>query len=259
MNKQIAPYFSIITPTWNIATYLPRMLRSVSEQKFRNFEHIFVDAFSTDGTYELIQQYKESNPDISVIIIQSPPKGVFDGFNKGLDNASGTFVNYLNGDDYFFDDEVLSTVYHVTKKRNEIRWLQGDTVLHKKSHLHIRNRYHIKHLFHFMISFMCPISHQSTFMTRELLLQYGKFKTHRRVGMDTDLFLRVSRNETIYFLDRKLSVFGVRKGAVSQQSPLKTGWANWKDFAKSYGHIPFFSGIVDSFSKRSKRVLIIPD
>jgi glycosyltransferase involved in cell wall biosynthesis len=45
------PFFSIITCTYNSATFIEDNLKSVKNQKYKNFEHIFIDGFSNDGTY----------------------------------------------------------------------------------------------------------------------------------------------------------------------------------------------------------------
>ena len=73
------PYFSIVTPTLNIAHFLPRMLKSVETQTFRDYEHIFIDGYSSDGTWEMIQDYKKRHKDINITAVQKRAKGVFVG------------------------------------------------------------------------------------------------------------------------------------------------------------------------------------
>ena len=58
-NKNKIPYFSIVTATYNIEKHIPKMLKSVESQTFKNFEHIFIDGYSTDRTWALIEDYKK--------------------------------------------------------------------------------------------------------------------------------------------------------------------------------------------------------
>lgn len=247
------PYFSIVTPTLNIERYLPRMLESVKNQTYKNYEHIFIDGYSTDGTLKLLNKYKRDNGNIRIKIKKRKPEGVFIAQTDGIKLSKGRYVNLLNADDYFVDYDVLKDVYNVTKKRSEIEWLQGDTTLGYKKSIRIRNRHLIGDLFPMGITLMCWILPQATFMTPQLYKKYGYFKRHRIVGMDTDLFLRMIENETIYFYDREIAHFTLRRDSVSMSnSPLKTWSNNWIDFFNTYRTIPLISGIPKIWTKRNQ-------
>ena len=251
------PYFSIVTATLNVEKYLPKMLESVNKQTFRNFEHIFVDSYSTDKTLEIINQYKIDNPNIKVSLFQTKPEGVFVAQNVGIKKSKGRYINLMNSDDYFLDENVLKDVYEVTKDRKEIGWLQGDTVLGGKKSYHIRNRYLVGTLFHLGLSVICPILPQSTFMTKALYEKYGYFNTHRKTGMDNELFVKMSTKETIYFFDRKIAHFTIRPDSVSfKTTPIRTWSRNWVEFFFKYGRIPILTGIIHTFTKWKLRKFV---
>lgn len=247
------PYFSIVTPTLNMEKYLPRALKSLENQTFRNFEHIFIDGYSKDNTIEIIRKYKRNNPDIKVTIKHKKPQGVFVAQTQGIKLSRGRYVNLLNADDYFVDKNVLKNVYDVTKNNHDINWLQGDTTLGYKKSFRIQNKYLVADLFPMGITLMCWVLPQATFMTPGLYKKYGYFKKHRKVGMDTDLFLRMLENETVYFYDREIAHFTIRNDSVSISNlPLKTWADNWTDFYKNYGTIPLLSGIPRLWTKRNQ-------
>lgn len=86
---------SIVTISFNQARFLDEAIRSVLEQDYPDIEYIVVDPGSTDGSREIIEQYRER---IDHIIFE-PDEGPADGLNKGFERATGDIYAYLNADD----------------------------------------------------------------------------------------------------------------------------------------------------------------
>jgi glycosyltransferase involved in cell wall biosynthesis len=107
-----SPLVSIITVVRNEATGIVQTLESLQQQTYPYIEHIIIDAESTDGTSELIAQYK--NP--SALHIREPDHGTYDGMNKGLRYATGEIVGFLNGGDVFASPEGLAELVEVFNK-----------------------------------------------------------------------------------------------------------------------------------------------
>ena len=97
---------SIITPTFNSEQFLSENLQSVIMQKYKIFEHIFIDNKSTDGTLEILKNYKKS-ASYNVIIYSSKDRGIYHAFNKGLKKTKGDLITILNSDDYLTNKFVL--------------------------------------------------------------------------------------------------------------------------------------------------------
>lgn len=72
------------------------MLRSVKNQNYMDLEHIVVDAMSSDSTPEILSSYA-GNPGVRVI--REKDKGQSDGINKGVAQAQGEIISWLNSDD----------------------------------------------------------------------------------------------------------------------------------------------------------------
>ena len=72
------PILSIITVNFNNNLGLLKTLESVSSQSFSSYEHIIIDAGSTDGSRETIIQYEKENPHLSFWSSESD-KGIYDG------------------------------------------------------------------------------------------------------------------------------------------------------------------------------------
>ena len=84
---------SIITVVYNNADTIAASIESVLSQKYEHIEYIVVDGQSTDGTLEVIQQYRE---DIDVFVSEKD-EGLYDALNKGIALATGDIVGVLVG------------------------------------------------------------------------------------------------------------------------------------------------------------------
>ena len=107
--------FTVVTITYNAEAVLQRTLDSVLRQTYEEVEHLIIDGASTDGTLAMAEAYKrqsdcsESNQH-HVIIASEPDQGIYDAMNKGLTQASGDYIVYMNAGDTFAQDDTLEEV-----------------------------------------------------------------------------------------------------------------------------------------------------
>ena len=93
---------SVIMPVYNEQKYLPMALESLSKQTMRNFELICVDDGSTDGSVDILEQYRDRFPFMTVIRQENQYAGV--ARNNGMAVAKGKYLSFLDADDYFKPD-----------------------------------------------------------------------------------------------------------------------------------------------------------
>lgn len=86
---------SIVTPSFNQGKYIQDAIESVLNQKYQNFEHIIIDACSTDNTIEILKKYPHLK------WISEPDEGQSDALNKGFKKAEGDIIGWLNSDDIY--------------------------------------------------------------------------------------------------------------------------------------------------------------
>ena len=98
---------SIITVNYNDAKGLERTILSVISQTKHNFEFIVIDGGSTDGSIDVINKY-ERHIDYWV---SEPDGGIYQGMNKGLRQAQGEYVNFMNSGDCFHSTDVLERIF----------------------------------------------------------------------------------------------------------------------------------------------------
>lgn len=108
--------FTVVTITYNAEAVLQRTLQSVLRQTYEGIEHLIIDGASTDGTLSMAEAYKQhsdsSNNGHKVIIKSEPDHGIYDAMNKGLTQASGDYIVYMNAGDFFPQDDTLEQIVH---------------------------------------------------------------------------------------------------------------------------------------------------
>ena len=98
--------FSIITINYNHRDGLRKTIQSVVNQTFTDFEYIIIDGGSEDGSVEVIREYSDK----ITYWVSERDKGIYNGMNKGIAQAKGTYVNFMNSGDVFYRNDILEIV-----------------------------------------------------------------------------------------------------------------------------------------------------
>lgn len=101
MTSTTSPLISVIIPTFNRAALLPRAISSVFKQTYPNVELIVVDDGSTDNTAQLVAEYGSA-----VRYIPQNNAGASAARNRGIREAGGTFVAFLDSDDTWHPEKL---------------------------------------------------------------------------------------------------------------------------------------------------------
>lgn len=202
---------SVITCTWNSATYLPESIASVLAQDHPNIEYIFVDGGSTDDTLEQIRALQRPYR-----LLENVQGGVSRAMNEGLRAATGDVIAYLHSDDYYLQPDVLSRVAHQLEASRR-GWLFGRTMALIDGKLHADNyvapRFSYANLLRGNF-----IPHPATFVRRDLMMRAGGFNTALKYAMDYDLWLKLARTNEPVQLDVALAAFREHEGSLSSSS-----------------------------------------
>lgn len=103
------PLISLIVPIYNVAPYLETCLDSIKNQTYQNFEAILVNDGSDDASPYICRSYARS--DTRFCIINKPNSGVSDSRNRGMDKASGKYLQFMDGDDWLTPDAMETFVH----------------------------------------------------------------------------------------------------------------------------------------------------
>ncbi len=107
---------TIIIPVYNNSKYLSKCLTSVINQTLKEIEIICVNDGSTDNSLEILEKY--ANIDNRIKIITQKNSGAGLARNKGIKNAIGEYIAFLDSDDYYLDTDVLESLYENAKKND---------------------------------------------------------------------------------------------------------------------------------------------
>lgn len=104
---------SVILPSLNVADYIRECLNSVISQTLQEIEIVCVDAGSTDGTFEIIQEYARN--DSRVRVINSAIKSYGKQVNEGILSAKGKYIAIVETDDYIAEG-MLKELYTLAEE-----------------------------------------------------------------------------------------------------------------------------------------------
>lgn len=108
---------SVVIPVYNTSSYLARCIDSIFEQDLKDVELIFIDDYSTDNSFEVLNQCLKGRESENLTIVKNPKNlGSGETRNKGISLAKGDYVIFVDSDDY-----VTSDYFQVLKNAIESR------------------------------------------------------------------------------------------------------------------------------------------
>lgn len=201
---------SIITVVYNSVDKIEATVQSVINQTYYDIEYIVIDGGSTDGTIDIIKKYANK---ISLWISETD-KGVYDAMNKGIDMATGEWINFMNAGDSFHYNTVIHDIFH-SNIGPSTAVIYGDTL----------------NIFSFG-SFLFRASpsprieegmafcHQSTFVKRSILVE-NHFDTSFKISADYNLFYNLYKAAyTFHYIPICISNYEVAEDGISNSSRL---------------------------------------
>lgn len=108
---------SVVIPVYNTSSYLARCIDSIFEQDLKDVELIFIDDYSADNSFEVLNQCLKGRESENLTIVKNPKNlGSGETRNKGISLAKGDYVIFVDSDDY-----VTSDYFQVLKNAIESR------------------------------------------------------------------------------------------------------------------------------------------
>jgi glycosyltransferase involved in cell wall biosynthesis len=200
--------FSIVTPSFNQAVFLPDALESVHSQGYGGqVEHIVIDGGSTDGSLHLLQSARHLS------WVSEPDRGQSHALNKGFEMTTGELIGWLNADDFYLEDS-FARVASYAAAHPDVDVIYGDCVFVDGSGglLRSKNEHHFDR--DILLYYGCFIPTTSTFFRRRVLerdLLHLKEDLHYL--MDYELFLRMSSGGACFgWLPEELAAFRWHEG-----------------------------------------------
>lgn len=200
------PKISIITPSFNQGQFIEETIRSVLLQGYPNLEYIIIDGGSTDQTLEIIQKYN----DFITYWVSEKDKGQSDAINKGLKKATGEVFNWLNSDDYYLPNALITVAEAFKNTEMNIFCAQQYTETNDGKRTHFKGVTYKKTLEETLVS---PYFSQSpTFFRLPIVKELGGLESNLFFCMDLELWLNYLTHfghKDIFESDAFLAVFRI--------------------------------------------------
>jgi len=183
------PRISIITVNYNCIDFLGSCLDSVESQTYPNIEHIVVDGGSSDGCVELLKSRVNSTR----IDLVSSDNGIYDAMNKGIQIASGHIIGFLNSDDVFASDHIISDIANRFVSDSSICCVYGSVHYVSRDNTFKKLRKHLAFPltpFYVALGFFPP--HPAFYCLKDCIVELSGFNTDFKIAADADLLSRFS-------------------------------------------------------------------
>lgn len=184
--------FTVVTVVFNGEQSIAKTVESVLNQSYSPYEYLIFDGCSSDSTVSIVKSYEQAfrEKNVNFRVVSEKDSGIYNAMNKGIRQAAGDFISFLNCGDWYETDalENINAFYAegaFDLTYGGLHYIKPDgTVTDKMSRLDT-----------------FPVSsrhwnHPSMFLKREIYKKYG-FDEKFRAYADFNLYLKLRRDGTV--------------------------------------------------------------
>lgn len=184
--------FTVVTVVFNAAPVIRKTMESVLNQEYLPYEYLIFDGKSKDDTMEIVESFRSrfEEKGVSFVVKSEKDTGIYNAMNKGVRDAKGDFISFLNAGDWyeldalknindFYAEEPFDLTYGGLHYINP-----NGTITNKMSKNDTRGIVTSRHW-----------NHPSMFLRREIYQKYG-FDEYFRAYADFNLYLKLRKDGT---------------------------------------------------------------
>ena len=224
---------SVITISKNQDKFIEKCIQSVINQNYENYEHIIIDANSTDKTHSILDKYKNK-----LLINIGNDEGPADGLNKGFLLAKGEIFYFLNADDFLLP-MAFDTVSNTFTNNKELQLLIccGQIV---DGHSKILNKvFPSFSTAKGYVNGTCTLFQQGLFFHSTLYKKTSGFNINNHISWDGELFMNfllITNRKYIKRINFEVAAFRVHDNSISTQKEtlVKSNYIQGQLFKKIY-------------------------
>ena len=198
MNKPGPPDVTVVTPSYQQASFIEETIQSVLTQTGVTTEYLVMDGGSTDGTLEILERYRSR-----LQYLSEKDQGQADAINKGFQRAQGRILAYLNSDDTYLPGALTKAV-HFLDEHPEFAMMYGEGY-HVDAQGRFLGRYYTEPFDFQRLAQVCFICQPTVFVRREMLSAVGYLDTRLQYTMDYDYWIRIGKRYAIGYLPEYLA------------------------------------------------------
>lgn len=243
------PIISIITVAKNCESIIEKTIQSIINQTYSNIEYIIIDGDSNDRTLEIIKKYNDKID----CWISEPDNGIYDAMNKGVDIATGEWINFINAGDRFYENSTVERIFISNNCNADFIYGNCKVEYHDEEFSRIQKAGEIKDLWKGMI-----FSHQSLFVRNHIIKKY-KFNISNKIGADFE-FIFTGYVNKFKFYNVHFPITTVLSGGLSDTKRIRCILAWWsviKNFSNNIKiDIYYFILLCDTIIRLSIKMIL---
>jgi glycosyltransferase involved in cell wall biosynthesis len=230
------PKVSVITACFNSEQFIEETIQSVLDQSYPDIEYIIIDGNSVDGTMEIVKGYEDR---ISKIISE-PDEGVYDAMNKGIKNATGDIIYFLNSGDHLHSQDTVSKIVERFSDHSIVAVYGNVRMIGQKgTKKNVRGcRVTLNSLLY------RRICHQALFVRKKLFDELGLFSPELKLSADHEFIVKALKKypEELVYMDETLAEY--RDEGMSCRQMTRTKIEDLGIIAKNYDRMHYLFGVV---------------
>ncbi len=208
---------SIVTPSFNQASFLEEAMRSVLEQDYEDLEYILVDGGSTDGSLDIIRKYQGR---LSWWVSEKD-QGQAEAINKGFAHAHGEVLAWLNSDDAYLPGAVRAAVAALDANP-DAGMVYGNTVAVDESGQRINALTYRQLSLEDLLCFQI-IGQPAVFMRRAAFEAAGAVDPRLHLLLDHQLWIKIAARGPIVHTDETWAAARFHPGAKNRARAAEFG------------------------------------
>jgi len=213
---EIKPQVSVIIPTYNRGWVIKEAIDSVLAQDYTEFELIVVDDGSTDHTSDVLDSYRND-----IKVLSQKNKGVSAARNRGIAEASGKFIAFLDSDDLWLSQKLSVQIEFFNQTPDALICQTEEVWIRNGLRVNPRKRHKKPSGMIFKPSLeLCLVSPSAVMIQRNLIDRVGEFDENLPACEDYDLWLRISCRFPVHLIDAPLII---KRGGHDDQLSSRAG------------------------------------
>lgn len=197
-NVREQPLVSVVTPSYNMAIFLPDAIESVLSQDYLAIEYIVMDGGSQDGTLAILERYKDR-----LRYVSQPDRGATDAVNRGFRLTRGEIFAWLSADDLYYPGAVRAAVAYLLA-HPEAGAVYGEACWIDAVGNYL-GPYPTRPCDALRLEQECQICQPACFVRREVFESAGMLDTSLHFAFDYDLWIRIARRHRFGYIPDRLA------------------------------------------------------
>lgn len=211
------PRCSVVIPAYNVGPFVTEAVSSALSQTFSDIEVIVVNDGSSDETAAVLEPLMER-----IVYLEQPNRGLAAARNRGMQQASGKFVAFLDADDFWMP-RYLQRMVALLESRPDLALVTTDSLVVKDNlitgetfygRFPRRRRFRLRDQSYWITQY--NFVHIMAVSRTETVHRFGGFEESLRACEDWDLWLRMlTSGERAGFVEGPLAYYRIRPEALS--------------------------------------------